>query len=236
MLSFGKFTLKYFSSILSYWTLLLLFYILISLFLLGHYSSKLKIFLFFVINLFVIIYFFGSFQLAKCWNLKQEFTTTSCVKNWNSITTKMINILILFAFAAMVFIITIFFKGKEYVISDKKIDTEEQITICLISMLAILVFYIYGYLLSQIKNLYSSLFYFSSRKKYILPPTNISTTILWGIILITVIIYSCIKSESESIGNKSVISILVIFFYLYRSIDYILKYLKENNFNILTEY
>ena len=237
--NFQKFLLEKYSSFFIYWQLSIFIFIIAVITSLYNCTNLLKFLVFIIINILILFYLLGSNLIAYNTHTKKVLSSSTCIKDSYNLF-DIITIIIIVGFALVIFLLNLN-DSPDSSILGFKIDLENKIIIISLAVLSLMVTYIFGYLLTEIPKLYSSLSKVAKKNNYITDPSNNTTLIGWLVLLIIILVWFSLSNmftELSTISKytiKGLVCIGLLFLYFSYLISYNLSYLQKNYYEILNK-
>lgn len=237
--NFPKFLLEEYSTFFKYWQISIVIFLIVVMTSLQNCSNLLKFLVFFIKTGLIVCYLLGLNLILYYNHVKKILSSTACLKT-NSKIFDLITIIIIFGFALIIFFLSLT-DSIDTSILGFKINLELKIIIACLGLLSLLVTYICGYLLTQIQKLYSSLTKVSNKYKHIIDPSQNTTLIGWGVLLVVILVWFGITdmfTDSADILKytiKSLVCIGALFLYFSYLICYNLSFIQKNYYDIVNK-
>lgn len=239
MATFNKFLLENYFSFLLYWNILVIIFIFLILFILHNNSTLLKFIILIILNLFSILYLFGTYLITKNNDIESKITASST--KIKSVALPTISAIIILIFVIIIFLLNAFVKDKTHIFGFM-IEQELRYFIISVSTIILLLIFIFSYLLSKLKLIYNRLNNHAKEKKYLLTPNTNINLIGYGIILLIILFSFGISKEiltEESYSTLTIYSIktftivILFFFYFYSLLISNYKYILNNYYSMV---
>lgn len=231
--------LKNYTTYTTYWQLSIILFIITVITALNKCSFLLKSIFFLLKELFIFSFFFLMILLSSLNTTRKILSSSSCVST-NIRMYNIITILIVAGFALAVFLLSISDSENSSILGFK-IELDSKIFIASAGTVALLSTFIFGHICTQLPKLYQSLQKTATKNKYISEPSQNTTIIGWGILIIILSAWlgiSDIFMESPSIVRyffKFGVCFIIIFIYFFNLISYNLSYLQENYYKCVNQ-
>ena len=231
--------LKEYSTYMKYWQFSIILFIIMVITALNKCSFLLKSIFFILKEIFVFSFFFLMILLSSLNNTKKILSSSTCVST-NVKIYNIITILIVAGFAITVFLLSVSSSENSSILGFN-IGLDTRVFISAAGTVALLATFMYGHICTQLPKLYQSLEKTASKNNYVLSPSQNTTIIGWGILLLVVLAWlgvSDIFMESPDISRytiKFLVCFGLIFIYFYYLISYNLSYLQKNYYECVNQ-
>lgn len=234
-----KVILQKYSTYTTYWQFSIILFIIMVITALNKCSFLLKSIFFLLKELFIFSFFFLMILLTSLNTTKKILSSSTCVST-NVKMYNIISILIVAGFAFTVFLLSIS-GSKNISILGFNIGLDTRIFIATAGTVALLSTFIFGHICTQLPKLYQSLEKTASKNNFVSEPSQNTTILGWGILLLVVTAWfsiSDIFTESTDIVRytfKFTVCFALIFIYFYYLISYNLSYLQKNYYDCVNQ-
>lgn len=231
--------LKEYSTYMKYWQFSILLFIIMVITALNKCSSLLKSIFFILKEIFVFSFFLLMLLLSSLNTTKKILSSSTCVST-NIKMYNLITILIIAGFALAVFLLSVSNSENSSVLGFN-IGLDTRMFIATAGTVALLSTFIFGHICTQLPKLYQSLEKTAAKNNYVSGPSQNTTIIGWGILLLVVSAWfgiSDILMESTDIVRysfKFIVCFGLIFIYFYYLISYNLSYLQKNYYDCVNQ-